>query len=402
MKTTRTTLAIGALVLAVCAVSPIAAADLASLGVTVLSSQPDGARVVYELKDAQGNRLTVVGDQQVTDEQAKAVLYLRDSLTGWKSMKAPGLRVTLNGTAAQALVIPATYSYDGMDFTKLIPSGMQFYLGVLLEYDFRMKVGSIFLRMKGQFFDEDQLGTRMASAARDPVKFLEQTDPEYLYRTLQEVTTSLKGLESGGGDAMQSLHDLIADYQSLKAQKPLLEQKLGELDASKAALTQDLGKLANDYEALRQDHDALQASHDQLQASYDELRARGVAEAQKLEAAIADLTAAGEAEVAKLTQADKDLSARIDAAVADSTAAARDTTAALARLRASVLTLHNTGFLRGPAPMDPKLVARVVDLKQANSAMTSSDILTALKAEGLTATKKQVDIIVFVYFSPGN
>jgi hypothetical protein len=388
MKTTRTLAAILSVLLAVTALSPLAALDLTSAGITVLSSQPDGARTVYELEDSQGRTITVIADKEVTDEQAKAVLYLRDTLTGWKSVTAASLRVTLSGDKAEALVVPTSYSYDGMELTKLIPSGMQFYMDTILEYDFRMRVGSIFLRMKGQFFDEDQLGVRVVEAARDPIRFLERTDPEYLYRTLQEVTTALKGLESGGGNALQSLRDLIADYQALKAQKPLLEKKLGELDAGTAALTADLGKLASDYSALKEQEDALAASHQDLARRHDELETAGKAEAAKLEAAITALEAAN-----------KELAASTAAAAAS---AAQATATEIARLRTSMLTLHNTGFLRGPTPMDPKLVARTVELKRANAAMTSTDIVTALKADGITATKKQVDLILLVYFPAGS
>jgi hypothetical protein len=337
MKTTRIrSLAVGAFLVTVIAVSPVAAVDLTSLGITVLSTQPEGDRVVYELKDAKGTRLTVVGDKEVTEPQAKAVLYLRDALMGWKSMAAPSLRVTLSGPRAEALVVPSRYAYDGLDLVRYIPSGMQFYLDTILEYDFRMKVGSIFLRMKGQFFDEDQLGARVANAARDPIRFLERTDPEYLYRTLQEVTTALKGLESGGDNALQSLRDLVADYQALKAQKPLLEKKLGELDAGNAALTEDLQKLADDYAALKNEHDALRASHEELAAKHDELGAKH----DELKAEVEKLAAANQA----LTS--------------QAAAAAEATTKEIVALRASMLALHNTGFLRGPTPLDPAIVAR--------------------------------------------
>jgi hypothetical protein len=292
-------------------------------------------------------------------------------------LAAPSIRVTLTGTKAEALVVPSRYSSDGLDLTKLIPSGLQFYLDTILEYDFRMRVGTIFLRMKGQFFDEDQLAARVVSAARDPIKFLERTDPEYLYRTLQEVTSALKGLESGGDNALQSLRDLVADYQSLKAQKPLLEKKLAELDAGNAAVAAELGALASDHAALKGAHDALGVAHEELAGKHQALEATHKADADKLAAA------------------DKELVAQVAAA---SQASAAEVT----RLRATVLALHNTGFLRGPSPMDPKLVARAVELRRANAAMTSAEIVTALKTEGITASKKQVDLIVLVYFPAGS
>jgi hypothetical protein len=377
MKMTRITRAAVAALLCLTAASPLCAADLAALGMTVLSSRPDGARTVYEIADSRGNRLTVVGDSEMTEAQAKAVLFLRDTLVGWKSMTAPSIRVTLSGTKAEALVVPSRYASDGLDLTTLIPSGLQFYLDSILEYDFRMRVGTIFLRMKGQFFDEEQLAARVVSAARDPIRFLESTDPEYLYRTLQEVTATLKGLESGGDSVVQSLRDLVADYQTLKAQKPLLEKKLADLGAADAALTAELAALASDYAALESAHDALRASHEDLARRHESLRT-----------ALA-------AEEGKLTAADKELAARV-------AAAAQVSEAEIARLRASTLALHNTSFLRGPSPMDPAMVARAVELKRANAAMTSAEVVAALKAQGITASRKQVDLIVMVYFPAGS
>jgi hypothetical protein len=231
--------------------------------------------------------------------------------------------------------------------------------------------------MKGQFFDEDQLAARVVSAARDPIRFLETTDPEYLYRTLQEVSATLKGLESGGDNVVQSLRDLVADYQALKAQKPLLERKLAELSAADAALTTELKALAADHAALKNAHEALQASHEDLARQHESLQTSLTVEAEKLAAANRDL-AARVATTAQISEAE------------------------IARLRASTLALHNTRFLRGPSPMDPAMVARAVELKRANAAMTSAEVVAALKAQGITASRKQVDLIVMVYFPAGS
>jgi hypothetical protein len=400
MKTMRTTLPFAALLIAALAATPLGAVDLASLGITVISATPDGGRTVYELQDSRRNRLTVVGDKEVTEAQVKAVLYLRDSLTGWQNMTLPSLRITLSGDKAEALVVPSAYGYQGTELTRYLPSGMRFYLDSIIEYDFRMKVGTLFLRVKGQLFGEQELGARLVAASKDPVGFLQQTDPEYLFRTVQEVVAELKALQEG--DAMSGLRDLLADYQLLKAQKPLLERKLGELDAGTAALSSAVGKLASNYQELQAAVGALGVA---MRDRAAEISAKEEADIAAVEAEMeglrAELIAAGRAEVERLDAADKELAAKAAQAETDRKAEAEAAAAEIARLRLSMLTLHNTGLFRGPTVMDAKMVARVVELKRANTAMTANEIVTALKAEKVSASKKQVELILYVYFPTG-
>jgi FtsZ-binding cell division protein ZapB len=220
---------------------------------------------------------------------------------------------------------------------------MQFYLDNLLEYDFRMKVGSLFLRVKGQFYDEDQLSTRITEAATDPVRFLERTDPEYLFRTFQETANVLQQLEGGATNAIDSLRELVVGYQALRDERPVVERRLNELTAERDRLSTEL--------------ETLQAAHGDLQTRHEALKEQAEVEAQ--------------AEAAELE-----------------------------RSRLGFLAVQNAGLFSGPRPMDPALVSRVLALKRANGAVTTEEILATLKAESISGNKKQVELIILAYFGP--
>lgn len=71
----------------------------------------------------------------------------------------------------------------------------------------------------------------------------------------------------------------------------------------------------------------------------------------------------------------------------------------LERLRAVTAALHNTGVFSGPEAIPEKLIARVVELKKQNPAWKREQIQEQLDKDKIEWSKKQVKLILSVYFS---
>jgi len=361
------------------------AADPASVGLPERSRQAEAGMTRHELVDADGVQLFVLSGPELTDAQIQTVAVVHRALKGWTNMSFSSMRISIPGTRAEALLVPDRYSSDGLDLTGYLPSGMQFYFdNGYLEYDFRMKVGTIFLRVNGPFIDEAQLTARVVTAARDPIRFLERTDPAYLYLTLQQVTETLNKLDQAQQDTVKSLQGLVSDYEGLKSQRPLLVSKLAEIDQ----------EIDSTGEAIKKTDTTLTSAIDDLASALVSLNGQLAAQRDDLQKQLDGLRKEHEDLVAQVGK----LKEEKDALSASHAAYAQSTGQEIEALRAAILTLHNTGFLSGPKPMDPQLVKRVVELKGATPTMTTADILTTLKAESIKASAKQVDAIVWTYF----
>jgi hypothetical protein len=71
----------------------------------------------------------------------------------------------------------------------------------------------------------------------------------------------------------------------------------------------------------------------------------------------------------------------------------------LERMRAATVALHNTGVFSGPEVISEKLLLRVVELKKQNPAWKREQIQTQLDLDKIEWSKKQVKLILSVYFS---
>ncbi|MBV6493592.1 MAG: hypothetical protein LDLANPLL_01615 [Turneriella sp.] len=69
------------------------------------------------------------------------------------------------------------------------------------------------------------------------------------------------------------------------------------------------------------------------------------------------------------------------------------------RMRRITAALHNSGIFSGPEAIPEKLINRVVELKTKNPAWKQEQIQTQLDQEKVEWTKKQIRLILAVYFS---
>ncbi len=317
--------------------------DITQYGYKVIDSFEEQDTTVYVVEDQAGNRFEFIGSD-ITARQAGLLMNLRKEFEGLEFIKIKSLRIGLADSRIESIIIPESFTYMGTDLTQYLPSGMQFYYENYLEYDFRMLIGKLFVRLKGQFFSEVALAERMVEAVADPVRFIQTHDPEYIIKKLVAVDETLERLKA-------------ADFETqgkIAAKEQAALEIVGQLKAAdtearekNSALEQDLAELTEDYEQLKAAHDALKSNYDDLKTSHDSL----------------------ETEVA--------------------------------RLKSSTVLVSSHGAFGKIKEMDPAMVDKVVSMKQADPSLSIDAAVGAMKAEGTKISKDQVYIIFTVFFPEG-
>ena len=297
------------LILAFVMLGEIWAVDLADAGFQVLDQRREAGITTYDVIDSFGRRYTVGAPGEFTDAQIRRIRAAADWASALELVDMNELRIVFedSGDVADLLVVPSSFVYSEFDLAPFIPSGMSFVFGDVIEYNFRMFVDGLFLRLEGQFFIEEQFADRLVRAAQNPAVFVQSLDPEFLFLRISELE--------------------------------------GQVEALLARI--------NDDEA------ALAASIEEMTARFDE----------------ADTTVSGLAETQSTLRQEFD------------------------RARYGTLMHNNRGFFGGVQPGDPAVIARIVELKSANSALTVNEMVQTLRGEELQATAQLVRLVFFLYFN---
>lgn len=213
--------------------------NLSSYGFNVTNTQQENNKTVYTVSEPNGFTFTVSSANPITDSNAKVLQTVVSTLSGWTSLKISQAKIVFNGERADILIVPSSFVYKNVNLAQYMPAGMQFYYDKYLQYDFRMLKDNLFLRLKGQVYDESQFVSRLYSAIENPVLFLQTNNPEYL---------------------LQRLNDLASKVEALTHQ--LATQK-NEIATAESKLSSQLSALSNQGESFKKSQDAVNKNVEQ-------------------------------------------------------------------------------------------------------------------------------------------
>lgn len=313
--------------------------DLANYGFHVTRTEKQNNQHIYTLRSQSGFAFTVAATAPLTKGNAEVLQHVVQTLSGWKLLHIARARVVFKGARADILVVPSSFVYKGVNLADYMPSGMQFYYDRYLEYDFRMLKDNLFLRMKGEVFDEKQFAERLYSAVENPVLYLRTHNPEYLLRRLDELQQQVQKLETAFAQQTKAL------TQAEKGLTKKVDHLVGE---------------ANRYSSRQ-----------------DKLRAKQAAINDKQQALSLDV----ERQLGDLKRQNAHLVERLDG------------------VRYSLLVLNNRGFFGRIYPVDRSTVQRIVNMKRADPSLSRAQARRKLRAEGVSVSKKVVSLVFDVYFN---
>lgn len=232
------------------------AVELDERGYTVESQRIEEGITLFEVRDSAGNPLTVGrATESFTEENINVLESVVDTILGMEYLEVADLRVVFSRNRADIVVIPRRYRFDGLDLASLMPSGMQFIFTDFLEFDFRMLVDGLFVRMQGQYLNEQQFVERLARAARNPAAYIQSTNPRFVFTRLEELSRQIDAVEGEGVTLTEEVDNLIDSFREFRTDANqsarLLEQEITELRTAYEALLEDYTLLARDFARAR-------------------------------------------------------------------------------------------------------------------------------------------------------
>ncbi|MFP4509817.1 MAG: hypothetical protein ACLFNQ_06775 [Spirochaetaceae bacterium] len=208
---------------------------VSAVGLQLLEERVEDGVQRFVLQTEDGQRIDVRNDREAElSEQQVAIVDLIATITGnLRTLDVDRLTITFSGNVAEIALIPSRFVYDGVNLLPNVPAGLRFRFDQVLEYDFRVRVGEFFIRLQGQYVDEEQFASRVVRAVRDPVAFLDSLRPEIVADRLNELDSLTEAL-TGMVDELQ------ADVERLSEENQRLNELVQEQAVQNGALLAEL------------------------------------------------------------------------------------------------------------------------------------------------------------------
>lgn len=339
------------------------------LGYSVVSRGAEDGYTIVTLRDNAGIRFDVYYEGSLSNEQLNQLKEIQTVVASWRNLTISRLQYIMAPDQIEIVIVPASYSYGGRNYIPYLPSGLKFYYTGILEYDFRILVNRMTLRVSGPYFNENQLAEKLKSAVDDPIAYIESHDPEHIARRLTETSDTIEEIKA-------NLSDL----------DDALEREADSTDRDIVRLKSEAEDFARQYEAEQQE-------------LINSLLKEKAALEQQLEEQ-------EEAFSAQLTKMDKqfnetieELSTDLNKQIADLSAENEKIIENYRLLQLGIIGVTYQGIFSTIKDFNQAAVEKAIALKEANPAFTQEDLIAACKEQDIKLSKKEAHIIFMVYFN---
>lgn len=205
----------------------------------IISQTPSSSGTEYTVRSG-GQTFSVLSRRALSEDQKARIVDIARTLYNSRYMKVRSLKMSISdGNRIDVYIIPESFIYKGVNLVPYMPSGMQFYDDEAFEYDFRMNVQKVFVRIKGRLLDEESLAEKMYSAYTDPIRFVKMQDTDYINKRIEELAFQFTEFTS---NYTAQTEQLSSEVSQLKTENEGLETELSRLkkrddELSRAALT---------------------------------------------------------------------------------------------------------------------------------------------------------------------
>jgi hypothetical protein len=159
--------------------------SLEDLGFTQVTR--DGRRE-YQLSGSE-YPITILQNPHISPVNLGLVNELLLSLRRLENIQPQRVSITLRPTDSTVVIAVTSViaGEQGQDVARLMPEGIVFRLQDVLMYDFSMIVDNLRLRLRGQFFGEQELLDKIGRVVANPAQYLLSQDSEYVFRLMLEI-----------------------------------------------------------------------------------------------------------------------------------------------------------------------------------------------------------------------
>jgi hypothetical protein len=161
--------------------------DWSSKGITIVEKGEKDGKTELILKDEKENPFSLSYTTEPHDAMLQSVVKLNSDFRSWKSLKIDSIKFFFEQGGLEISIMPKSFTYDGKDLSGFMPSGMQFTYSYLLQYNFRINIDRLFVRIAGDFESEDALCKKIMTAIENPKEYIKKREPEYLLTKLEAI-----------------------------------------------------------------------------------------------------------------------------------------------------------------------------------------------------------------------
>ncbi|MCX7679835.1 MAG: helix-turn-helix domain-containing protein [Spirochaetes bacterium] len=174
--------------------SHIEAIDWNSKGLTVVDKQEKEGITEILLKNEKNTQFLFSYTTEPDDAKIQDAIRLHNNFREWKNLQIDAIKFFYEQGGFEISIIPKSFTYEGIDLTKYMPSGMQFTFSYILQYNFRLNIDRLFIRIMGDFESEDALCKKILSALQNPKEFIKKREAEYLLLKIESLESKYQQL----------------------------------------------------------------------------------------------------------------------------------------------------------------------------------------------------------------
>lgn len=167
---------------------------LQSLGYTVSVETVEGQRE-FALQGL-GFPISVLEAPQFTEASTAFLSGLIRTIQSLDTIKVSRVKIALKAPESTALVLVNSLTTDGAQLAGNLPEGIFLRYIDSIYYDFSMIVNNLRLRVRGQFFSEDELVAKLGRIYRNPNDYMLSQDSEYVFTYMQSIKAENEALKA--------------------------------------------------------------------------------------------------------------------------------------------------------------------------------------------------------------
>ncbi|HBF37514.1 MAG TPA: hypothetical protein DDW50_09365 [Firmicutes bacterium] len=143
-------------------------------------SENDSQKIVV-LKDKQNRTFKVIyQDEAMLKKLSAPILKYKDVFYSWQSIHCKDITFMVLANLLDVVIVPQQFIHHNQNIAAAIPAGITMTYDPdlnLMRYDFRIMSGDQFVRISGNYSQEDELANKIGLAYDDPQAYLQPTVP---------------------------------------------------------------------------------------------------------------------------------------------------------------------------------------------------------------------------------
>lgn len=184
--------------------SPVFSFSWENLGFSVKEKTENENDYRY-IMEKNNKSVTVKSFEPVKEQDAGIIVKFLNMTEKFQYIQYESITFMLKNDTINASLIPTSYLYDKTSYIPYIPAGIQFIItGDSIQYNYRIKKESYFIKIKGDFVDDLLISQKMKKAVDNPSLYIKQRDPEFIANKLEQLEEELDSLRAANRKLTQN------------------------------------------------------------------------------------------------------------------------------------------------------------------------------------------------------